>query len=90
MARERRLAFGEVAEQYDRTRPSYPDALVDDVLALAPTDHGAARALEVGAGTGKATVMFAARGASVVALEPSPEMAAIAERNTARYTNVVI
>ena len=61
---ERRLTFGVVAELYDRMRPSYPLALVDDVLAFA----GVGRALEVGAGTGKATVLFAARDVEVVAL----------------------
>ena len=40
--------FGQVAERYDRVRPSYPNALVDEVIALA----GCGRALEVGAGTG--------------------------------------
>jgi SAM-dependent methyltransferase len=89
MARERRLAFGEVAELYDRVRPSYPSALVDDVIERADMGRQG-RALEVGAGTGKATVEFAARGVSVLALEPSPEMAAIAKRNCAPYELVTI
>ena len=76
MTREQRLVFGEVAEDYARERPSYPDALVDDVVALA----GGRDALEVGAGTGKATTAFAARGLRVTALEPSPEMAAVGRR----------
>jgi SAM-dependent methyltransferase len=84
--RERRLTFGEVAEAYDRARPSYPEALVADVIEPA----GAERALEVGAGTGKATVLFAERGVSVLALEPSAEMAAVARRNCARYPGVRI
>jgi SAM-dependent methyltransferase len=86
---ERRLSFGGVADLYDRSRPSYPAALVDDVLEFAgagPSD----RALEVGAGTGKATVLFAARGLDVVALEPSAEMAALARRNCAGFENVTI
>ncbi len=53
VARERRLAFGDVAELYDRARPSYPAALVDDVLEFACARAGDL-ALEVGAGTGKA------------------------------------
>jgi hypothetical protein len=32
---ERRLVFGQVAELYERARPSYPDELVEDVLAYA-------------------------------------------------------
>jgi SAM-dependent methyltransferase len=86
---KRRLSFGGVAELYDRSRPSYPRALVDDVLEFAGAGPGD-RALEVGAGTGKATALFAQRGLRVVALEPSAEMAAVARRNCAAYENVTI
>lgn len=96
--REQRLVFGEDPELYDRARPGYPPALVDDVLDYvhAGSDgHAGAgpprcRALEVGAGTGKATVGFAARGVSIVALEPDPGMARVAARNCARFGSVHI
>jgi SAM-dependent methyltransferase len=87
--RRRRLVFGEVAELYDASRPTYPHQLVDDVLELARVRDGDA-VLEVGAGTGKATVLFAARGPSVIAIEPSAEMAAVARRNCAPYPSVEI
>jgi SAM-dependent methyltransferase len=86
MNREPRLVFGEVAERYERVRPSYPETLVDEVIELA----GGGRALEVGAGTGKATVMFARRGVAVHAVEPSAEMAAIARRRCADFPGVTI
>jgi trans-aconitate methyltransferase len=87
----RRLSFGGVAELYDRARPSYPEALVDDVLEFAGVGVGPAdRVLDVGAGTGKATLLFAERGLDVVGLEPSAEMAAVARRNCAGYANVTI
>ena len=76
--------FGEVAELYDRARPSYPAAMVDTVLEFAPVDRSR-EVLEVGAGTGKATVLFAERGLRVLALEPSAEMAAVVRRNCERY-----
>lgn len=88
-ARERRLVFGEVAEQYDRARPSYPDAVFADALAFAGHADGE-RALDVGAGTGKATAGLVAAGARVVALEPSAEMAAVARRNAAGDERVVV
>jgi SAM-dependent methyltransferase len=72
--REQRLVFGEVAEQYDQARPSYPDALFDTVIEHGGLADGDA-ALEIGAGTGKATRGFLARGIAVHALEPSPGMA---------------
>ena len=65
-----------MADLYDHARPSYPSALVDDVLDYAGAVAAATvRALEVGAGTGKATALFAARGLNVLAIEPSAEMA---------------
>jgi SAM-dependent methyltransferase len=87
--RERRLVFGEIADLYDRHRPAYPERLIDDLVALAGLD-GSQAVLEVGAGTGKATVMFAARGIPVVAVEPSAEMAAVARRNCSAYVDVEI
>jgi SAM-dependent methyltransferase len=77
---EQRLAFGSVAELYDRARPSYPPGAIDDVVAHAGLKRGDT-VLEVGAGTGKATVLLAARGVDVVALEPSASMAAVARAN---------
>jgi SAM-dependent methyltransferase len=74
---QRRLTFGRVAELYEHVRPSYPPELVDEVAAYAPLGPGD-RILDVGAGTGKATRLFAGRGQEVVALEPSDEMAAVA------------
>ena len=81
--------FGEVAELYDASRPSYPPAVVEELLRRAGAGAGDG-VLEVGAGTGKATVLFAARGLAVVAIEPSPEMAAVARRNCATYPEVRI
>lgn len=89
MPSPRRLSFGQVAELYDRSRPSYPAALIDDLVALAPLDKGR-RALEVGAGTGIATRLVADRGVSVTAIEPSAEMAAVARRTLAGLIDVEI
>ncbi len=87
--RERRLVFGEVAELYDEYRPSYPSRLVEDLVEMAELD-GARPVLEVGAGTGKATCMFAARGIPVTAVEPSAAMAAVARRACADHPGVLI
>ncbi|HET9074821.1 MAG TPA: class I SAM-dependent methyltransferase [Solirubrobacteraceae bacterium] len=72
----RRTSFGSVARQYDRARPSYPAALVDEVIAYAGARPGSC-AVEAGAGTGKATALFAERGLRITAIEPSPEMAEV-------------
>lgn len=86
--REQRLVFGEDAELYDRARAGYPDDLIDDVLGFVGLNGPEIRALEVGAGTGKATVPFALRGLEIVALEPSAAMAAVAERNCRTFPAV--
>lgn len=71
---ERALSFGSVASTYERFRPGYPDRLVDEVLTYAGTPVRSA--LEIGAGTGKATRVFAARGIEVTATEPDTAMLA--------------
>ena len=80
-----------MAELYDSSRPSYPAELVDDAIAYAPAPvDGGLRVVEVGAGTGKATVLFAARGASIEAIEPDPEMAAVGRRNLEGFDDVTV
>jgi SAM-dependent methyltransferase len=90
LPRERRLTFGDVAELYEEVRPSYPPELVEEVLAYASPKTSAKPILEVGAGTGKATRLFAATGDRIVALEPSPAMAAVARRICAPYRSITI
>jgi SAM-dependent methyltransferase len=86
MDEARRTSFDRKAEQYDTVRPSYPVALVDDVIArCAP-----ARMLEIGAGTGKATVLFARAGRELVALEPGANLAAVLRRNVAAFPHVTV
>ncbi|MGC4868283.1 class I SAM-dependent methyltransferase [Micromonospora sp. DT53] len=70
----RAQSFGMVAEQYERYRPGYPAELVDLVLSYA--DRPIRTALEVGAGTGKATRLFAGAGVTVTATEPDEAMLA--------------
>jgi SAM-dependent methyltransferase len=71
--RARARAFGQVAELYDRTRPNYPDELLDGLLV-----HGAASVLDVGCGTGILGRAFLARGCAVLGVEPDHQMADVA------------
>jgi SAM-dependent methyltransferase len=70
----RALSFGVVAESYERFRPGYPAELVDRVMTYA--GRPISRALEIGAGTGKATRLFAHRGVAVTATDPDGAMLA--------------
>jgi SAM-dependent methyltransferase len=74
--RDRATSFGEVAEEYDRWRPSYPAAAVDWLAPAAP-----ARVADVGAGTGKLTELLLARGLQVDSVEPDERMLAVLGRN---------
>jgi SAM-dependent methyltransferase len=85
---ERRLAFGMAAEEYDLVRPGYPAALVDAVLAHC--GGTGVTALEAGAGTGKATRAFAARGLRIAAVEPDPAMAGILAASCTGYPGVSV
>jgi hypothetical protein len=69
------LLFDAIAEDYDRFRPTYPPALVDEACArLAP----GAWVLEIGCGTGQLTAALVARGLRVAAVDPGPNMIALA------------
>jgi SAM-dependent methyltransferase len=68
-------SFDLAAEEYEATRPTYPEELLD--LLPVPAD---AAVLDLGAGTGKLTRVLARRYAHVTAVEPLDGMRAILER----------
>lgn len=74
MVTERALSFGAAAAAYEEFRLGYPAELVDAVLEYA--GRPVRTALEIGAGTGKATRVFAERGIAVTATDPDAEMLA--------------
>ena len=81
--------FDSVAELYDRVRPSYPDAVFDDVAVLGRLQPRA-RVVEVGPATGQATRALARRGWSVTAIEPGATLAATAADRLADFPEVAI
>ena len=89
MLQDQRFVFDEVAELYDRARPSYPDALIGDVISQAGI-RPPARILELGGGTGQATEAFARRGFPLICLEPGVRLAALARKRLAPYSTVEI
>jgi SAM-dependent methyltransferase len=82
----RARSFGAVARDYDRARPSYADETIDDIVAAMPGRE----VVEVGAGTGKATVMFGPRGLHVTCVEPDAAMAVVLRENTASMPHVKV
>ncbi|MEV4299631.1 class I SAM-dependent methyltransferase [Microbispora rosea] len=75
-ARQIAESFGVDAERYDRTRPPYPDAMVERIVAAAPGPD----VLDVGCGTGIAARQFQAAGCTVLGVEPDARMAGFARR----------
>lgn len=69
----RAKSFEEGAAAYERLRPEFPEALFDDLVTAAGErlDRGV---LEIGAGTGRATLPLARRGVPVHVVEPSADM----------------
>ena len=79
--------FEDVPELYDRVRPTYPDELFAELVAITGM-HARSSVLEVGCGTGQATRSLAALGCSVTAIEPGTRMTALARQRLATSSNV--
>ena len=79
LAADRRAEFDASAADYDRYRPRYPDSLFDELVGLAGLAPGDA-AIEIGAGTGIASLPLVERGLRLTALEPALGMARIASQ----------
>jgi len=79
-ARRYGKVFDEIAAEYDRRRPAYPDELVDQACRVAGIGSGD-HVLEVGCGSGQLTRGLVARGLHVTALEPGTNLIALARQN---------
>jgi SAM-dependent methyltransferase len=77
--RSRADVFGEVALLYDKARPTYPAAAIDVIVGAVEAPQ---RAVEAGAGTGKATRLIAERGIEVLAVEPDARMVEVLAETT--------
>jgi len=87
MDRDRRaVIFGRDADAYDAGRPGYPIEAARHVLDRADVFT----AVEIGAGTGKATAMFAPEIERIVCVEPSAEMAAVLDAKDLPGVEVVV
>ena len=81
-ARRYGRVFDEIAAEYDRHRPAYPDELIDQACLVAGIGRGD-RVLEVGCGSGQLTRSLASRGLRVTALEPGKSLISLARQNLA-------
>ncbi|MEP0917081.1 class I SAM-dependent methyltransferase [Leptolyngbya sp. DQ-M1] len=86
---QRKVWYSPVVEAYDRARPRYPEALIQRVVEVAQLSPES-RILEVGCGSGVATVDFARLGYAIDAVEPNLEFCRLAQQNCAAYPQVNI
>ena len=88
---EKRVHFDEIVTKYDEIRPNYPNRLFVDLIEYSGkgTDK---KALEIGAGTGKATRPILEAGYNVTAVEIGANMAAFLSDKYKSYKdfNVIV
>lgn len=82
-----RTTFDRVPDLYDAARPGYPEAVFDDLVALGRVPAGG-RVLEIGCGTGQATLPLARRGFEIVCVELGAALADAARRKLAAFPQV--
>ena len=84
--RERRKHFDEIVLNYEKSRWDYPDLLFKDALKYSQAEPGM-KAIEIGAGTGKATAPFLDAGYVVTAVEMGQNMSDFLIEKYRGYTN---
>lgn len=82
-----RETFNKAARDYDTMRPKYPEELYKDIITLSEMPPGG-KALEIGCGTGQATLPFAKCGYHILCLDIGPDLLAIAADNLRACPNV--
>jgi ubiquinone/menaquinone biosynthesis C-methylase UbiE len=75
------VLFGKSADTYDRMRPPYPDAVVDDIIRNTGIQPGEHIIADIGAGNGLLGLAFARKGFDVRLVEPSADMLRVARRH---------
>lgn len=79
-----RAKFDHLARLYDDIRPTYPGQLFTDLAELTGIGQGT-RVLEIGGGTGQASVPLAQLGCELLVVELGPHLAEIAATRLAPY-----
>ena len=81
-----RKQFDEVVATYNRVRPEYPPELFSDILGYVGM-ASSKKAIEIGAGTGKATKPFLDAGYDITAIEIGANMAEFLTKEFIQYEN---
>ena len=76
--------FDTVADRYDKMRPGYPEALYRRLFDYSPLD-ASCRALEVGIGSGQATLPILQTGCALTAVDPGARFCALCREKFSAY-----
>ena len=79
--------FEKISRLYDKARISYPSQLIQDIIAYSEMKSDG-KILDVGCGTGQATILFAQRGYYVVGLDVGKDMIDVAKEKCSLFPKV--
>ena len=79
--------FDESAAAYDHHRPAYPDVVIQEMIDLSNLRPGS-RLLEIGCGTGQATLPLAYRGYAMDCVDPGKNMISVAREKLRLWPHV--
>ena len=80
-------SFDQIALEYDRYRPEYPIELISDIVAISEIPKGG-RILEIGCGTGKASMPFAEMGYTMLCIDPGKNLLELARSKCKKFRRV--
>src|SRR3989344_3675167 len=84
---ELKTTFGGISELYEKARPGYPQALIDDIIKFSNINQNG-KILDVGCGSGQATLPLAQLGFNVLGADISLDLINIAKQKCEKYANV--
>jgi len=82
-------SFDVFADNYNYVRPGYPEKMYKDIKEICTVSNKSIL-LEIGAGSGIATIELAKLGCKVIGIEPGANLAEIAKKQTTQFSNVEI
>ena len=81
-----RKTFNEDENNYDKARPAYPDKLFEDIFNYTNLSENS-NVLEIGIGTGQATLPFLNRGCKVTAIELGENLSRYCKKKFSKFSN---
>ncbi|MBO6566525.1 MAG: class I SAM-dependent methyltransferase [Pseudomonadales bacterium] len=82
-------AFDSVADEYLRARSEYPQDLYDGIFESAELQPGS-RVLDIGCGSGQATLEFATRGCNVHGIDPAKNALELLAKRSCDFSTVTL